>query len=79
MKKEPVVAVSVCYPDIYCRGLIEYSIKFHMYFVTVTTIETIFLSNTLLFVLVRAMDTTYLIIVDYISAGPTTYHVIYGN
>jgi hypothetical protein len=28
---------------------------------------------------VRVMDTTYLIVVDYISAGPTTYHVLYGN
>jgi hypothetical protein len=25
------------------------------------------------------MDTTYLIVVDYISAEPTTYHVLYGN
>jgi hypothetical protein len=50
-EKEPGVAVSMCYPDIYCHGLIEYSIKFPMYFVTVTTIETIFHSTTLLFVL----------------------------
>jgi hypothetical protein len=28
---------------------------------------------------VRVMDTTYLLVVDYISAGPTTYHVLYGN